>query len=147
GLIAILLSLAAFMTAFYMGRLMLYTFFGPNRTGDEEQRHLHEAGWTMTVPLVVLGALSVLGGLFNVDSQVPVVNFFSRLAIGGDAALHDWLHPTIEGAEAVWAANTAAIAEVHHAAWPIVLAILIGVAGLALAWVVLKPERLGTPEE
>src|SRR5690606_38606883 len=60
GLIAILLSLAAFMTAFYMGRLMLYTFFGPNRTGEEEQRHLHEVSWTMTVPLIVLGALSVV---------------------------------------------------------------------------------------
>jgi NADH-quinone oxidoreductase subunit L len=38
------LSLAALMTAFYMGRLMIYTFFGPNRTGEPERGHLHEAG-------------------------------------------------------------------------------------------------------
>src|SRR5690606_29991626 len=122
-------------------------FFGPNRTGEEEQRHLHEVSWTMTVPLIVLGALSVVGGFFNIDSHVPIVNLFSPLSIGGDAALHNWLHPVIAGAEEVWAANTAPIPEVHHAAWPIVLAILIGVAGLALAWVVLKPERLGSAEE
>src|SRR5690606_11868700 len=33
------LSLTALMTAFYMGRMMIYTFFGPNRTGEVERRH------------------------------------------------------------------------------------------------------------
>ncbi|HMA44325.1 MAG TPA: NADH-quinone oxidoreductase subunit L, partial [Gemmatimonadales bacterium] len=32
----------ALLTAFYMTRLMLYTFHGPNRTGDLERPHLHE---------------------------------------------------------------------------------------------------------
>jgi NADH-quinone oxidoreductase subunit L len=41
GFIAGTLSIAALMTAFYMGRLMIYTFFGPNRTGDRSA-HLHE---------------------------------------------------------------------------------------------------------
>src|SRR6266566_3033021 len=31
---------AALLTAFYMTRLMLYTFHGPNRTGEKEQEHL-----------------------------------------------------------------------------------------------------------
>jgi NADH-quinone oxidoreductase subunit L len=147
GLIAILLSAAALMTAFYMGRLMIYTFFGPNRTGEAERKHLHEVGWTLTVPLIVLAVLSTVGGFFNVDSHVPVVNWFSFLAIGGDTALHEWLHPVIAGAEAVWAANVPNLPEAHHAAWPILLAIIIGLAGLGLAWTVLKPEQLGTPEE
>src|SRR5690606_19004640 len=67
GFFAVVLSFAALLTAFYMGRLMLYTFFGPNRTGETERRHLHEVGWTMTVPLVVLAFLSLVGGLFNVE--------------------------------------------------------------------------------
>jgi len=46
---------AALLTAFYMTRLMLYTFHGPNRTGDKEQAHLHEAPWILTGPLLVLG--------------------------------------------------------------------------------------------
>src|SRR5690606_1047216 len=73
-LIGVLLSLTALLTAFYMGRMMLYTFFGPNRTGETERGHLHEVGWTMTVPLVVLAALSFLGGLLNVEAEVPIVN-------------------------------------------------------------------------
>src|SRR5256884_5546955 len=57
---------AALLTAVYMTRLMLYTFHGPNRTGENEQPHLHEAPWIMTGPLVVLGLLSAAGGLVNV---------------------------------------------------------------------------------
>src|SRR6185503_13834312 len=49
---------AAFMTAVYMTRMMIYTFHGPSRAGDEERRHLAEAPWVMTGPLVVLGILS-----------------------------------------------------------------------------------------
>src|SRR4029077_4877516 len=57
---------AALLTAFYMTRLMLYTFHGPNRTGEREREHLHEAPWSMTGPLVVLGALTVAGGALEV---------------------------------------------------------------------------------
>src|SRR5262249_13906503 len=42
---------AALLTAFYMTRLMIYTFHGPNRTGHHEQEYLHEAPWSMTGPL------------------------------------------------------------------------------------------------
>src|SRR5690606_18196096 len=132
GLIAVVLTITAFITAFYMGRMMLYTFFGPNRTGETESRHLHEVGWTMTVPLVLLALLSAVGGWFNVEPEVPIVNWFTPVAIGGPAALHHWLHPVIEGAEAVYAANGVAIAEAHHYAWPIILAIVVGLAGLLL---------------
>ncbi len=38
---------AALLTAFYMTRLMLYTFHGPNRTGEAARPHLHEAPWLM----------------------------------------------------------------------------------------------------
>src|SRR5437879_779069 len=34
---------AALLTAFYMTRMMLYTFHGPKRTGEKERTHLHEA--------------------------------------------------------------------------------------------------------
>ncbi len=56
---------AALMTAVYMTRMMLYTFHGPNRTGDAERQHLKEAPWVMTGPLVVLAALTVVGGWLN----------------------------------------------------------------------------------
>ena len=54
--IGIILSITAFMTAFYMGRMMIYTFFGQFRGGETERRHLHEGDWTLTVPLIVLAS-------------------------------------------------------------------------------------------
>src|SRR5256886_12348470 len=73
---------AALLTAFYMTRLMLYTFHGPNRTGERERQHLHEAPWVMTGPLVVLGALSLAGGVLNLPELV-----------GGKPLLEHWLAP------------------------------------------------------
>ncbi|MFW6773759.1 NADH-quinone oxidoreductase subunit L [Nocardioides sp. CPCC 205120] len=64
------------VTAFYMTRLMLMTFFGEARW--EPGVHPHESPKVMTVPLLVLAALSVLGGLlllgdWIVDWLTPVV--------------------------------------------------------------------------
>ncbi len=77
--------LAALLTAFYMARLMALTFMGPNRTGERERAHLHEAPWIMTGPLVVLGVLSAVGGALNLPHLV-----------GGHAALERWLEPVME---------------------------------------------------
>jgi NADH-quinone oxidoreductase subunit L len=64
------------VTAFYMTRLMLMTYFGEKRWS--ETVHPHESPKVMTVPLMVLGALSALGGLlllgdWIVDWLTPVV--------------------------------------------------------------------------
>ncbi|MEQ7848394.1 NADH-quinone oxidoreductase subunit L [Nocardioides kribbensis] len=49
------------VTGFYMTRLMLMTFFTDKRW--KEGVHPHESPSVMTVPLIVLAALSVLGGI------------------------------------------------------------------------------------
>ena len=64
-------ALAALLTAFYMARLMAMTFFGENRTGSAEREHLREAPWIMTGPLLVLGVLSVVGGVLNLPAFFP----------------------------------------------------------------------------
>jgi NADH-quinone oxidoreductase subunit L len=51
----------AFMTPFYMFRLIFTAFFGKSRSG----LHAHEAGWVMTLPLVLLAVLSVTAGFIN----------------------------------------------------------------------------------
>src|SRR5437762_1455306 len=61
-IIWILGSLAAFCTAFYMFRLVYLTFFGAFRGTHDQEHHLHESPWTMTLPLIVLAALSAAGG-------------------------------------------------------------------------------------
>ena len=53
--------LGAGITGFYMTRLMLMTFFTDKRW--EKGVHPHESPKVMTVPLMVLAALSLLGGL------------------------------------------------------------------------------------
>ena len=83
---------AALMTAIYMTRMMLYTFHGPNRTGEKEREHLHEAPWIMTGPLVVLGVLtaSAAGSTFR----------SSRSSSARSAALDHWLEPVVGEATA-----------------------------------------------
>jgi NADH-quinone oxidoreductase subunit L len=60
-LVGVLAMLGAGITGFYMTRLMLMTFFTEKRW--EPDVHPHESPRVMTVPLIVLAALSVLGGV------------------------------------------------------------------------------------
>ena len=59
----ILGTAAAFCTAYYMFRLTFLTFAGKFRGTHEQEHHLHESPWTMTLPLIVLAALSIFGGM------------------------------------------------------------------------------------
>jgi NADH-quinone oxidoreductase subunit L len=63
----ILLTIAAFLTAFYMGRQIWMVFFGEAR--HEAAAHAEESPLVMTVPLMVLAALSVLGGALNLPFE------------------------------------------------------------------------------
>ncbi len=82
----ILLSIAAFMTAFYMGRQIWMVFFGKERT--EVAEHAQESPPVMTVPLMVLAALSILGGALN-------------LPFDGFHSLGHWLEYTLGHVEAL----------------------------------------------
>ena len=84
--------LAALLTAFYMARLLTMTFLGENRTGEAERQHLHESPPVMTGPLIVLGILSVIGGVFNLPAFV-----------GAEALLEHWLEPVIAPAHPFYA--------------------------------------------
>jgi NADH-quinone oxidoreductase subunit L len=68
--IYILGTLAAFFTAFYMYRLVYLTFYGSFRGTHEQEHHLHESPPTMTVPLIVLAALSVVGGFLGLPHVI-----------------------------------------------------------------------------
>lgn len=59
--VGVLAIIGAGITGFYMTRMMLMTFFTDQRW--EPDAHPHESPKVMTVPLIVLAALSVLGGL------------------------------------------------------------------------------------
>ena len=78
-LVYVLLTIAAFLTAFYMGRQIWMVFFGRSRHAAAE--HAEESPKIITVPLMVLAAASVLGGALN----LPFVH-----------SLEKWLEHTIE---------------------------------------------------
>jgi NADH-quinone oxidoreductase subunit L len=124
---------AAFMTAVYMTRMMLYTFHGPNRTGEKEREHLREAPWIMTGPLVVLGVLSVFGGWFNLPALLP---------LGPVGALEHWLEPVV-GAGALRVTGGAPVEASHGTEYALIgVAVVIAIAGILLAFARLKPASL-----
>jgi NADH-quinone oxidoreductase subunit L len=73
-------ALTALLTAVYMTRMMIMTFWGTERfrkahhSGDEKAdehsshgaHEPHESPWVMTVPLIVLAVLSTIGGFIGV---------------------------------------------------------------------------------
>jgi NADH-quinone oxidoreductase subunit L len=115
-----------------MTRMMLYTFHGPNRSGEKEQSHLAEAPWIMTGPLVVLGVLSLFGGWLNLPSILP---------LGPVGVLEHWLEPVVGPATA--AVTGGAVEPAHGTEWALIgAAVAIAVVGIAIALARLKPERL-----
>jgi NADH-quinone oxidoreductase subunit L len=128
--------LSALLTAVYMTRMMLYTFHGPTRTGVEEEKHLHEAPWIMTAPLLVLALLSVVGGWLNLPEVITHL-----VPLGPDDVLGHWLDPVVGSATARVSAG-----EVHASVsveqMLIGAAVLVAVAGIVFAWARLKPARL-----
>jgi NADH-quinone oxidoreductase subunit L len=124
---------AAFMTATYMTRMMLYTFHGPNRTGEREREALGEAPWIMTGPLVVLGALALVGGWINLPDFAHI--------LGPTGGLEHWLDPVVGAAtQQVVAGAPETSAGLEYGL--VGLAVVIAFAGIGLAWVRLDPARL-----
>jgi NADH-quinone oxidoreductase subunit L len=125
---------AAFLTAVYMTRMMLYTFHGPNRTGDREREYLREAPAVMTLPLVVLGLLSVAGGWLNIPA------FLSFLGPAG--LLERWLEPVV-GDSQLRVTGGVTPHLTHGVEYMLVgVAVAVAVVGIAFAVIRLRPARL-----
>ena len=72
--------LTAFLTAFYMFRMIFLTFYGKYKGAHATEEHIHESPKSMTIPLIVLAVLAAIGGLIN----IPHV-------FGGNEWLANWL--------------------------------------------------------
>jgi NADH-quinone oxidoreductase subunit L len=105
--------LGAMITAFYMTRVMLMTFFGQKRwVPDTEghEPHPHESPRTMTIPMILLAVGSVAaGGLFSYGS-----------------AFLNWLSPVTGHADGKLPFNSALLS---------VVILLVVVLGAGYAWV------------
>ncbi|MBW2120339.1 MAG: NADH-quinone oxidoreductase subunit L [Deltaproteobacteria bacterium] len=67
---------AAGMTSFYMFRAVFMTFFGECRAPQEVKKHIHESPRIMTVPLMILAALSIAGGWIGIPHALKGANRF-----------------------------------------------------------------------
>ena len=126
---------AAFLTAVYMTRMMLYTFHGPARTGAREEEHLGEAPWIMTGPLVILAILTIVGGWLNLPEVAT-----DLLPLGPTELLGHWLDPVVGNATAQIAGTGRTPANTEQML--IGAAVIIAVAGMLFAWLRLKPARV-----
>jgi len=125
--IYILLAVAAFLTAFYMGRQIWMVWFGKPRHAAAE--HAEESPKVITVPLMVLAALSFLGGALNLP---------------GVHTLTHWLEHTIEMA----AEHAAEISGYLAISWgglnPVVALIstLVALLAIYLSWLLYGRKSL-----
>ncbi len=65
----------AILTAIYMTRMMILTFWSPSRVEHAVEHHVHEAPLTMQVPLWILGIGSLVAG-FAWAGMIPGCSWF-----------------------------------------------------------------------
>jgi len=119
------------LTAFYMTRLMIMTFFGEPRwqqlrTPDGNEYHPHESPAVMTIPMIVLALGSVGAGYLLVTND----------------ALFGWLEPSV-GELQVSAAGLVAHSTVS------ILTVLVAALGVLLAYLLVarRPVPVERPQQ
>jgi NADH-quinone oxidoreductase subunit L len=108
--------LVAVLTGFYMTRWFLLIFLGERRYGSDV--HPHESPSSMTFPLLVLGALSLVGG--------AVLNFTHH------GPLYRWLEPAVASTEGLAFAEHGSLTEPALIAISVVAALV----GIGASWMV-----------
>jgi NADH-quinone oxidoreductase subunit L len=109
---------AAVMTAFYSWRLLFLTFHGTSRADAHALEHAHEAPLVMLIPLYLLAAGAVFGGIA-----------FAGVMVGHDPAAF-W------GTSIFIRPDHGALEAAHNVPlWVKAAPTVLGVAGIGLAWV------------
>lgn len=109
--------LVAAMTAFYMFRVVFKTFYGEPRAPAEVWEHAHESPPVMTIPLLVLGVLSVVGGWMGLPHIFKVRDIFGEFLAPAVAS-----GPPAPEASVAWEWGLMAVA------------VGMGLGGIWLAW-------------
>lgn len=127
--VGIIAMIAALLTAFYMFRLVYLTFHGTWRGRSNQEDHLHESPKVMTLPLTVLGVLSVIGGWIMIPK-----------ALGGGAWFEHFLHPSFAIAAELVEESAHHSLAMEYIVMAISVAIAIGGILWARAWYIQHPE-------
>ena len=126
-------ALTAFLTAVYMTRMMVMTFWGEKRFSDADV-HPHESPRSMTIPLIVLAILSTIGGFIG----VPYAFVHRDINV-----IEHTLEPAV--AKMPESANAEHVDEHAHVAEEVALAgvsVAIAFLGLGIGWVLFQRRPL-----
>ena len=123
-------TVGAGVTAFYMFRLIFLTFHGEFRGTEEERRHLHESPYVMTVPLMILAALSVMGGWLGMS---PLLSEF--LELEWPNVLEHFLEPVFEASTHITLTHGTIHHPSHGLEWLLMgTSVAVAAVGIAFAW-------------
>jgi NADH-quinone oxidoreductase subunit L len=129
-------AVGAALTAFYMTRLMALTFWGKSRV--DKSVHPHESPLIMTIPLMVLGLLSVVGGWVGIPHVISenighIPNFWEN-----------WLSPLIRELPKVEGAHETGQAVLE---WSL-MGVSVGIAAIsALVAYIMYTSKEGSAEK
>ena len=134
----VLIYATALLTALYMTRQVIMTFFGTARWeshADEHGAHgdtkPHESSPLMLIPLVILGVLAIFGGLM----QLPHLGIIPD---EWEHHLEHFLEPVVGFGEAditnTWADD--------HLVLLLILAIVCSFVGIVIAWLIYQKQRI-----
>ncbi|HZS03707.1 MAG TPA: NADH-quinone oxidoreductase subunit L [Blastocatellia bacterium] len=162
-------ALTALMTAVYMTRMMVMTFWGRERFGQGHEAHHgheahgddhghgrpHESPASMWIPLVVLAVLAVVGGWIGVPAALGGANRFEHFlepAIAQAPAYGQAGHaeirvaaPAAEGHGAAAGAVEARTEEHHDTGTEIgltILSVILGLGGIGLGFMIWNKNPL-----
>ena len=112
-------SITAFLTAFYMFRLIFVTFYGQSRVESDVAAHLHESPPVMWVPLAILAVPSAIIGLL--------------LGWGGHgSAFHHFTDNVFKAAKDI---GSGAHGDAATSALPfLIISAIVGLVGIGFAW-------------
>ncbi|MDI6726460.1 MAG: NADH-quinone oxidoreductase subunit L, partial [Smithellaceae bacterium] len=146
-LIWLLAAITAGMTAFYMFRLLFTTFHGHSRASEEVKHHIHESPKLMTIPLMILGFLSLVGGYVGIPHVLGGENRFEKflaplLTPQKQLAQSGWDFSFVSPA---WAAGTGASDETLLEIVLMASSVLLAAGGIFLAYQLYlrRPELAG----
>jgi len=126
-----LLLIAAFFTAFYMGRQIWMVFFGQPR--HAAAGHAEESPRVVTVPLMVLAGLAILGGALNFPGLDWLSGWLGHTitAVEHEAAVAPWLQVSWGGLNP----------------WMALLSTVLALAAIALSWLLYQRKPLVAGEK
>ena len=120
-LLTVVAFAAAFLSAYYMFRLVFLTFFGKPRY-DETRVHPHESPAVMTIPLIILAGFSLVFGVVGYPPD--------------DGRIHKFLEPAFATAQERYYETHLGVAAGHHISNETILTFAVISTILALSGIV-----------